>query len=109
MDNIITQLTGLLEDRRRADPNESYVAQLHQQGLERILEKVREEANETIVAARETAVTGSPNELIKETADLWFHTMVMLQHLGASPDNVLTELERRLGTSGLVEKASRGS
>ena len=109
MDNIITQLTGLLEDRRRADPNESYVAQLHQQGLERILEKVREEANETIVAARETAVTGSPKELIKETADLWFHTMVMLQHLGASPDNVLTELERRFGTSGLVEKASRGS
>ena len=109
MDNIITTLAGLLEERRRADPSESYVAQLHQQGLERILEKVSEETNETIVAARETADTGSPEELIKETADLWFHTMVMLQHLGASPDNVLTELERRLGTSGLVEKASRSS
>ncbi len=107
MDNIITKLARLLEEKRHADPNESYVAQLHQQGLDKILDKISEEANETILAAREASITGNPNELVKETADLWFHSMVMLQHIGTSPDNVLTELGRRFGTSGLVEKASR--
>ncbi len=107
MDNIITRLATLLEERRQADPEQSYVARLHQQGLNRIVEKIREESAETIIAARDAATTGNPEELVKETADLWFHSMVLLQHLGTDPEAVLTELERRFGTSGLAEKASR--
>lgn len=107
MDNIIERLVILLRERRTADPDESYVASLHESGLNKILEKVSEEATETILAAKDAEATGNREEVIKETADLWFHTMVMLQHVDASPTEVLDELERRFGTSGLAEKAAR--
>ena len=107
--DIMQELTRLLEERCDGDPKSSYVAQLNFKGLNKILEKVGEEASETIIAAKDAAVSSNNEALIKETADLWFHTMVMLGHLGASPMDVLEELERRLGTSGLTEKAVRNS
>ena len=111
MDDIIARLSALLAERRHADPAESYVAQLHDAGLNRILEKVSEETTETLLAAKDAAKKGSDGqpteELIKETADLWFHTMVMLQHFDVTPLDVLEELSRRFGTSGIAEKASR--
>ena len=106
MDNIIGELTAILRERRDADPESSYVARLHAGGLNKILEKVGEEATETIIAAKD-AEGGDTSDLISETADLWFHTMVMLNHLEVSADDVLKELERRFGTSGLEEKAAR--
>lgn len=107
MDNIMDKLTELLEDRKNADPASSYVASLHAKGLNKILEKVGEEATEVILAAKDAGTSGDRDEIIKETADLWFHTLVMLGHLDVSPDDVLKELERRFGVSGLEEKASR--
>ena len=109
MSDIIQELSRILEERRDGDPDSSYVAQLNIKGLNKILEKVGEEASETIIAAKDAAVSSDNAELIKEIADLWFHTMVLLGHLGASPMDVLEELERRLGTSGLTEKAARNS
>ena len=109
MDNILDRLSVVLEERKNADPELSYVAQLHLAGLNKILEKVGEEATETIIAAKDAEKTGDNQDLVKETADLWFHTMVMLQALGVSTKDVLRELESRLGTSGLAEKQSRQS
>ncbi len=107
MDNILEKLTNLLEERRHADPATSYVASLHDKGLNKILEKVGEEATEVILAAKDAAESGNREEIVKETADLWFHTMVMLGHLDVSPAEVLAELNKRFGVSGLEEKASR--
>lgn len=107
MDDILEKLTTLLEERRNADPNSSYVANLHEKGLNRILEKVGEEATEVIIAAKDAGNKTDNTDVIKETADLWFHTLVMLNHLDASSAEVLEELERRFGVSGLEEKASR--
>ena len=107
MNDIMDKLSRILAERRNGDPDSSYVASLHAAGLNRILEKVGEEASETIIAAKDTATSGDTSGLVHETADLWFHTMVMLGHLNASPMDVLEELERRLGTSGLTEKAAR--
>ncbi len=87
----LEHLALLLEQRRQADPAHSYVAALHRDGLDRILKKVGEEAAETIIAAK----GGEPAELIHETADLWFHTLVLLAHMGLGPREVLAELERR--------------
>lgn len=107
MDSILERLTIILQERRNADPSSSYVAGLHAKGVNRILEKVGEEATEVILAAKDADASGDVEELVKETADLWFHTMVLLDHLGSSPAAVLEELDRRFGTSGLEEKASR--
>ena len=109
MTDIMQELSRILVESRDGDPDSSYVAQLNIKGLNKILEKVGEEAAETIIAAKDAAASSDNAELIKETADLWFHTMVLLGHLGASPMDVLEELERRLGTSGLTEKAARNS
>ena len=103
MSDVLRQLTTVLEARREADPGESYVAALYAAGLDKILKKVGEEAAETIVAAK----NGEREAIVRETADLWFHTLVMLSACGASSDDVLAELERRFGLSGLEEKASR--
>lgn len=105
--DIIEKLTAVLEQRKGAAPTESYVAGLYHAGLNRILEKVGEEAVETIVAAKDFEGTGGRGQLVKETADLWFHTLVMLVHLGVSPNELLAELEQRFGTSGIEEKAAR--
>lgn len=101
--DIIHKIAATLEARKTADPDTSYVAKLYAKGLEKILEKISEEANETIIAAKDE----DKNAIIHETADLWFHTLVMLAYSDLSPDHVLTELERRFGTSGIEEKANR--
>jgi phosphoribosyl-ATP pyrophosphohydrolase len=110
--NVLAELTAVLEARRSADADSSYVASLYAKGLNRILEKVGEEATETILAAKDAAngdPDGARTALVGETADLWFHTMVMLVHLDVDPEEVLRELERRFGLSGHAEKAARGS
>ena len=107
MSDILIALAAILEERKLAPANESYVASLHQKGLNKILEKVGEEATETIIAAKDVSSTGDREALVKETADLWFHTMVMLSHLEMGPEQVLEELRKRFNISGLVEKASR--
>ncbi len=107
MSDILERLHQVLEQRKAADPQTSYVASLYAKGLNKILEKVGEEAVETLLAARDTEAGGDPQDLIGETADLWFHSMVMLAHLGLSPEQVLAELDHRFGLSGHDEKASR--
>ena len=113
MSDVLDQLAETLEQRKQANPESSYVASLHHEGLNKILEKVGEEATETILAAkdldadRESAAL--KNDLVCETADLWFHSLVMLSHLGLSHDEVLEELRKRFTLSGLAEKASRTS
>lgn len=104
-DDVLRQLAATLEARKQADPDRSYVARLYAKGLDAILKKVGEEAAETLLAAK----NGDPGPLVCETADLWFHTLVLLAHQGLGPDAVLDELRRRLGTSGLTEKAARGA
>ena len=108
MTAILERLTAILAERRaQADPASSYVASLHHKGLNKILEKVGEECTETILAAKDAAASGDSRALVSETADLWFHTLVMLSHLGEDAGAVLAELDRRFGTSGIEEKASR--
>ena len=106
-DVILQRLMQVLEARKKASADDSYVASLHSGGLNKILEKVGEESIETILAARDAEVSGDNTELINETADLWFHSLVMLSHLGANADSVLEELERRFNLSGLDEKIQR--
>jgi phosphoribosyl-ATP pyrophosphohydrolase len=107
--DVLTKLTDILEARRQSSPEESYVASLHHKGLNKILEKVGEESIETILAARDAEQSGETDKLIYETADLWFHSLVMLSHLGENAQSVLDELERRFDLSGLEEKAGRES
>jgi phosphoribosyl-ATP pyrophosphohydrolase/phosphoribosyl-AMP cyclohydrolase len=105
--DVLKQLCEVLEARKQSSSDDSYVASLHQAGLNKILEKVGEESVETILAARDAEVSGNNEKLIYETADLWFHSLVMLSHLGEDAEAVITELERRFDLSGLTEKASR--
>ncbi|MEZ5523440.1 MAG: phosphoribosyl-ATP diphosphatase [Pseudomonadales bacterium] len=108
MSDILTELGNILEQRKQASADDSYVSSLYQKGLNKILEKVGEEATEAILAAKDAETSGDNSDLIYETADLWFHSLIMLSFLGESPDAVLKELERRFGLSGLDEKAARG-
>ena len=105
--SVLDELNNTLTERRGADPESSYVASLYASGLNRILEKVGEEATEVIIAAKDAADGKKRNEVVKEVADLWFHSMVMLNELGLSHADVLAELETRFGISGHDEKASR--
>jgi phosphoribosyl-ATP pyrophosphohydrolase len=105
--NILEELRRTLEVRRGADPDSSYVASLYAAGLNRILEKVGEEATEVIIAAKQAETDGHTEELVKEVADLWFHVLVMLSHLGTDHRAVLRVLEERFGVSGHDEKRSR--
>ncbi|SFB97383.1 phosphoribosyl-ATP pyrophosphatase [Marinospirillum celere] len=109
MSDILQQLEKILQTRRQAAPDTSYVAQLHAKGLNKILEKVGEEATETLLAAKDAEQSGNQEAVIAETADLWFHSLVMLSHLGISHQQVLDELAGRMGISGLEEKASRNN
>lgn len=102
--DILLALARVLEERKGSSADSSYVANLYHKGLDTILKKIGEEAAETIIAAKD----GDNKAIIYETADLWFHCMVMLADQGLSPMDVLKELERRFGLSGLEEKASRG-
>ncbi|CAI8164671.1 MAG: Phosphoribosyl-ATP pyrophosphatase [Cellvibrionales bacterium UBA7375] len=106
-DAILKQLAEVLEQRKQSSADESYVASLHQKGLNKILEKVGEESVETILAARDAEQSGDNSKVVYETADLWFHSLVMLSHLDIQVDDILNELERRFGLSGLEEKANR--
>ena len=105
MSEILSRLAEMLEQRKSADPQSSYVAKLYSKGLDSILKKIGEEATETVLAAKD----GDRQHIIYETADLWFHCMVMLANQGIHPDEVLAELARREGLSGLEEKAARSS
>ncbi len=102
-DDVLNELAQTLESRKNADPDSSYVASLYNKGLDEILKKIGEEATEVVIAAK----SGEKTAIIHETADLWFHTLVMLAQQGLSPDDILSELEQRFGLSGLEEKASR--
>ena len=108
-DVVLQRLMEVLEARKRASADDSYVASLHSKGLNKILEKVGEESIETLLAARDAEVSGDNTKVIYETADLWFHSLVMLSHLGANADSVLEELERRFDLSGLDEKSQRNT
>jgi phosphoribosyl-ATP pyrophosphohydrolase len=101
--DVLTQLAQVLEDRKHADPESSYVAKLYSKGLDAILKKIGEEATETVMAAKD----GNLQQIVYETADLWFHTLVLLAHQGVGPEAVLAELARRFGISGLDEKGNR--
>lgn len=101
-DDTLHRLAEALEARKQASPADSYVAGLYAGGLEAILAKIREEAQETVEAG-----AGDSGHLVHEVADLWFHCLVLLAYRDLHPGAVLDELERRFGTSGLVEKAQR--
>ena len=103
MSDILDRLAETLEARKQASPDSSYVAKLYSKGTDAILKKIGEEATETVMAAKD----GQPEKIIYEVADLWFHTLVLLAHKGLKPADVLNELARREGLSGLVEKATR--
>lgn len=109
MSSVLNELATVLAERKKADPESSYVASLHQKGLNKILEKMGEECTETILAAKDAEGADGANKqnLVYETADLWFHSMVMLSHLDLHPDDILKELQRRFNLSGLEEKSSR--
>lgn len=102
--DTLAKLAQVLEQRKKAAPDSSYVASLYQKGQDEILKKIGEEATETVLASK----GGSREQIVYETADLWFHTLVMLAYHDLRPEAVLDELERRFGLSGLDEKASRG-
>ena len=106
-DDVLKQLSEVLNARKSAAADDSYVASLHQQGLNKILEKVGEESVETLLAAKDAEHSGDNTKVIYETADLWFHSLVMLSHLGEDASSVINELEKRFDLSGLKEKAQR--
>ncbi|MFZ3042023.1 MAG: phosphoribosyl-ATP diphosphatase [Thiobacillus sp.] len=103
MSDILDRLAATLEARKQAAPDSSYVARLYAKGTDAILKKIGEEATETVMAAKDD----QPEKIIYEVADLWFHTLVLLAHKGLKPADVLNELARREGLSGLAEKANR--
>lgn len=108
--DVLTHLGQLMQQRKAANADSSYVANLYQKGINKILEKVGEETTETILAAKDFAITHSienKNDLIYEVADVWFHSIVMLGYFDLEPQAVLDELARRQGLSGITEKASR--
>lgn len=101
--DTLSAVADVLESRKGADADTSYVAKLYHKGTDAILKKIGEEATEVVMAAKD----GEPDKIVYEVADLWFHSMVLLAEQNLHPDAVLAELQRRFGTSGLVEKASR--
>ena len=103
MSDTLNQLAEVLEQRKQQSADKSYVASLYNKGLDTILKKIGEEATETVIAAKD----GDKEQIIYETADLWFHCMVLLAQQDLHPDDVLKELQRRFGLSGLKEKAQR--
>lgn len=103
MSDVLQQLALVLEQRKQQTADQSYVASLYAKGLDHILKKIGEEATETVIAAKD----GDKDKIVYETADLWFHCMVMLAQQGLGPEHVINELQRRFGLSGLQEKAQR--
>jgi phosphoribosyl-ATP pyrophosphohydrolase len=103
MSDVLNRLAEVLVERKSAEADSSYVASLYAKGLDAILKKIGEEATETVMAAKD----GAKDKIVYETADLWFHSMVLLAQQGLSPQDVLEELDRRFGLSGHDEKAAR--
>ena len=110
MKDVLIHLAQVIESRKLSNggnPEKSYVARLFAKGDDAVLKKVGEEATETVMAAKDARVSGDKSKVVYECADLWFHTMVMLAQFDLSPQDVLSELSRREGLSGLEEKAAR--
>ena len=110
MSDILARVAATIESRKPAaggDPATSYVAKLFSKGDDAILKKIGEEATETVMAAKDARVSGDASKVLYETADLWFHSMVLLAQFGLTPQQVIDELGRREGVSGIEEKASR--
>ncbi|WFP49354.1 phosphoribosyl-ATP diphosphatase [Methylomonas sp. EFPC3] len=105
MNDVLQQLALVLEQRKQQSADQSYVASLYAKGLDHILKKIGEEATETVMAAKD----GDKDKIVYEVADLWFHSMVLLAHQELGPEQVINELQRRFGLSGLQEKAQRSS
>jgi phosphoribosyl-ATP pyrophosphohydrolase len=108
--DALARLAAVIESRlpaRGGDPDKSYVARLLHKGPDAFLKKIGEEATEVVMAAKDAEHGGDPAKIVGEVADLWFHCMVALAHYGLSPAEVIAELERREGTSGIEEKALR--
>jgi len=103
MSGVLERLAAVVESRKGGDSGNSYVARLLSQGEDAILKKIGEEATETVMAGKD----GERRKIVAETADLWFHCLIMLAHYGLSPADVLAELSRREGISGIDEKAAR--
>jgi len=103
MSEVLQQLAQILEQRKLESAEKSYVASLYAKGLDTILKKIGEEATETVIAGK----GGDKQQIVYEMADLWFHCLVLLADQGLSPDDILQELQRRFGLSGLQEKAQR--
>lgn len=103
----LDQLATVLESRKGGDPETSYVARLLVKGPDSFLKKIGEEATEVVLACKDASHGGDKQKIVNETADLWFHSMVALSYYGLAPRDVLIELERRVGLSGLDEKAAR--
>jgi phosphoribosyl-ATP pyrophosphohydrolase len=112
MNDILQRLYEVIESRKPANggnPDTSYVARLFIKGDDAILKKIGEEATETVMAAKDARADGDTSKVLYECADLWFHSLVMLAQFGLKPEDVLEELARREGLSGIEEKASRAS
>jgi phosphoribosyl-ATP pyrophosphohydrolase len=110
MSDTLSRLAAIIESRKLengGDPDTSYVSRLFMKGDDAILKKIGEEATETVMAAKDARVSGDASKVLYETADLWFHSLVMLAQFGLTPQQVLAELDRRAGTSGIEEKAAR--
>lgn len=110
MSDTLQRLAGIIESRKPAnggDPDKSYVARLFAKGDDAILKKIGEEATETVMAAKDARAGGDASKVLYECADLWFHTLVLLAQFDLKPQDVLDELARREGVSGIEEKASR--
>ena len=108
--DTLARVAATIESRKAAlggDPEISYVARLLHKGPDAFLKKIGEEATETVMAAKDVDHGGDPSKLVYEVADLWFHSLIALAHYGLGPADVLAELERREGTSGIAEKAAR--
>ena len=106
----LARLAAIIESRKQANggnPDSSYVARLLHRGPDAFLKKIGEEATEVVMAAKDAEQGGDRQKLVNEVADLWFHTMIALAHYGLAPSDVIAELERREGTSGIEEKAMR--
>ncbi|MDR0214252.1 MAG: phosphoribosyl-ATP diphosphatase [Comamonas sp.] len=110
VEGALARLAAVIESRKVAnggDPEQSYVARLLHKGPDAFLKKIGEEATEVVMAAKDVDHGGDKGKVLYEVADLWFHSMIALSHYGLSPAEVVAELERRAGTSGLEEKALR--
>ena len=107
--DTLLRLAAIIDSRKGGDPEQSYVSRLFSKGDDAVLKKIGEEATEVVLAAKDARNGGAPKALVGEVADLWFHCLVMLSHFDLSPADVIAELERREGLSGIEEKALRKS